>query len=485
MTTFGSKLDTLYRKLGSRGLLLAIFTAALALNVVYSLRMSLPSLPEEFGTAAWSAYFSGFGEAPPPESGGSPWLTGFLYTPVYYLIDNPVIRFRSMLVMNSIFAALIPLLTYKITAALGLAKAWQRTMCSGIVAICTAVFAHTKLITAETLCVFLPFLLFWLFISAANTKVRAVRFFLSFFAAIVLASAPAAHFRLWTLVITFILLVIYSHVILRVKAISFVGFFPAFAGFTVLQLYINQRLTGEIFTWRAIQSDYIEQLYRFAVSTWGIGVLAIILCVSALRRRNPLLKAFAFFALVYNAFLVSADSAPPFLVLFAFCFIFMHGLDFRMTTITAITLGIIFVLYYSEASLPEVSAVFCIIALLFVLVSCAERYRSHIITFSLSLALLYSGFGAVPAPVRHTEALAVSEQIYNSADAPPTYIIDNDSADFAPLLRFLNRNTTINTAESFDELPEDCFVFVRDESGGFIFAAHGERAQAYVLSQED
>jgi hypothetical protein len=477
--------------------LFAIFVIALAFNVIYSLRMSLPSLPDEFNTAAWSAYFSGFAEIPllggVPEGRGG-WLTGFLFTPIYYLIDDPVTRFRCMLIMNSVFAALLPLLTYKITASLGLEKAWQRTMCAGVVAISMAAFAHTKFITAETLCVFFPLFLFALFISSTNTKNRAARFFLSFFAAITLALALATHSRLWTLVIAFILLVLYTKYILRVNAISFAGFFPAFAGFTVLQLYINEQLTGNLFTWSDGDAAlYVEQLYRFAVSTWGAGVLGIVLCVFAfIRKDSPLpLKMFAFFALVYNTSMLFSDSASPLLVLFAFCYIFMHGLEFKKLLLTAITLGIIFLLYYSEASLPEVSAVFCVIALLFVLVSCAERYSRHIITFSLSLAFLYSVLHAavvyLPNELRRAESenaevLALSEYIYNSADAPPTYIINN--AGLAPILRFLNRNTEIKTAADSGGIPDDCFVITRGETGELVFMPRGERAEAYIISQE-
>ncbi|MCL2638816.1 MAG: hypothetical protein FWD48_10670 [Oscillospiraceae bacterium] len=481
MTSLGKKLDEYYRHLGSRGLLLALFAAALTFNIVFALRMSLPSTADEFNTMAWSAYFSGFSDI---GTEASPWLTGFLYTPFYYLFENPVIRYRSMLIMNSVFAALIPLLTYKITASLGLEKAWQRTLCALVVVVNTAVFAQTKLAGGETLRVFLPFLLFYLFIRSANAKNRAVQFFLSFFAAIALSFAPAADSRLWTLAITFILLVLYARFILRVKAISFAGFFPAYAVLTALQVYLNWLLTGE-FVFRGVgdAAPYAEQLYHFAISTWGIGVLGLCLCIRAFWRAESPLKLFAFFALLYNSFMTSGGSAPVFLVLFAFCYIFIHGLDFVETLSAAFTLGIIFTVYYYSSSLfeiAEVSAVFCVIALLFVFVSCAERYRRHMISFSLSITLLYTGLTALPAQTENAEALTVSEFIYNSSDAPPTYLLNN--ADLAPILRFLNRNTVINTAESLDELPDDCFVIFR-QNGGLIFAAQGERAEAYALSQ--
>jgi hypothetical protein len=492
VTAFGKKLDDIYRSLGNSGLLFMMFIAALIMNVVFSLHMSLPWLPDEFHTAAWSAYFSGFGELPLIDGGWSGWLTGIIYTPFYYLIDNPVIRYRCMLILNSVLAAFIPILTYKITASLGLQKAWQRTLCAVVAGIGTAVFAHTKFIGTGTLCVFLPLLLFYLFTRCIDVKNRAIRFFLSVFAALILSFAPAADLRLWMLVPAFILLVLYSKYILCVKSVSLFGFFPALTVFTALQLYVSERLMGEFFARGTESFPFIGQLYHFAVSTWGIGVLGIVLCIAAFRQKNSPLKGFAFFTLIYNAFMLFSDSASLLLVLFALCFIFIHGLEFRQLMCSAIALGAVFAPAHASAALEEVSAVFCVIALLFVLVSCAERYRSHIITFSLSLAFLYSGLNLAlfylpqqseKAELENAAALTISEYIYNSADAPPTYILDAD--DLAPILQFLNRNTIIKTADVSDELPEDCFVIMFNENNELTFTAVGEKAEAFALSQED
>ncbi|MCL2698570.1 MAG: hypothetical protein FWE74_10890 [Oscillospiraceae bacterium] len=475
MTSFGKNLDTLYRRLGNGGLIFLLFAVPLFVHVMLSLRMSLPSLPEEFAPASL-----------PVE---------IMYSPFYFLIDNPVVRYRSMLIMNGVFAALIPLLTYKITLSLGVEKAWQRTLCAVIAGAGTAVLTYTKFITTETLSVFFPFLFFWLFIRTSDVKNLFLRFLLSLIAGALSALAPVADSRLWVLVAAFILTVLYSRFILRVKTISFIAFFSSFAVLTAFHVYTN----GFILWGVGDAAPYVERLYHFAVSTWGIGVLGIILCVSAFRRADspPALKAFAFFALVYNAAAIGQglshiDSASPLLVLFAFCYVFIHGLEFNRLLITAITLGIIFAVNYSRALISEVSAVFCLIALLFVLVSCAVRYRSHIITFCMSIAMLYfsinSAFVFLPeearrAEARNAETVIISEFVFNSADAPPTYIINN--ANLAPLLRFLNNNTVIKTAGSFDELPEDCFVIFRNETGELIFEPRGERAIAFAISQEE
>jgi len=513
LSSLGKKLDDHYRRLGERGLLLALFIAALCLNVVFSLRMNLPSLlRDEFDTAAWSAYFSGYGYS---GDGSQSWLTGALYTPFYYFFDNPVIRYRSMLILNGVLASLIPLMTYKIAASLGVQKAWQKTLCAIIAGIGTAVFAYTKFIRTETLCVFFPFLLFLLLVKSSGVKNRLLRFLLSVFIAFVLAFAPAADSRLWLLVLAFIITALYSRFVLRLKTISFLGFLPAFAVFTTLQVYVSERLfataTGSAPFTREIEfvpggfENFIDGIYHLAVSTWGVGILGICLCFFLFASEKPknrsgeLLRTFAFFALFYNAFMLiipvdserSVDSASPLLIILSLSFVFIHGLDFNKLLTSAAVLGIIFALPFVPATLEEVSAVFCLFALLFVLVCCAERYRSHMISLSFFVVALFSGFNTafvfLPHEAARTEqenaaAKAISVQVYNSADAPPTYIIGNH--ELAPILRFLNRNTTINTAEHKSELPEDCFVIMINEKNELIFTAKGERAEAYALSQE-
>jgi hypothetical protein len=571
LTSYGKKLDDFYRRLGNHGLLFAMFAGALCLHIIFALGMSVPSVsPDEFQTAAWSAYFSGYADS----ASGSGWLTGILYTPFYFLIDNPVVRYRCMLILNGVFAALIPLLTYKIAASLGLQKAWQRTLCAVVTGVGASAFAYTKFIWSETLCVFLPFLLFWLLTKTSGTKNRFLKFLLSVFTALVLAFAPAADPRLWALVLSFLLSVIFARLFLRAKPVSFAGFLPASAIFAALQMYTGEQLNAAsgfsesagLFSLspQEYMQAFLGQLYYFAVSTWGIGVLGICLCIAlftklSAKTENKLLVVFAFFALAYNTLtlLMSAygaasslafyqgfyiygryiDSASPLLLILALCYIFIHGLDFKKLMFCTISLSVIFRLFFtlvlpesfilavhskqgfspvrlgtgidaaltSDSLLFAASAVFCFVALLFVFVCCAERYRKHIISLCLCLTVLYGGLHTalfyLPHEINRAErvnaaAYSVSEHIYNSADAPPTYILERP--DLAPILRFLNRNTHIGTAGTIDEFPADCFIIanperiadfgdyvvVLAETEELIFAAMGERAEAYALSQE-
>ena|GEM_PF-918651 len=609
MVSLGIKFDNLYRKIGDRGLLFLIFTAGIFLHTIFSLGMNIPSIyPDELAAMTWSAFFSGFDQSGAASNydAASGWLASALYAPFYFLISEPENRYKGMLILNSLIIALIPVFTYKITASLGLKKAWQRTLCAIAAGFGAAAFAYSKFIWSETLCVFLPFLLALLFIRSSEVKNRFLRFILSVFAAFVCAFAPAAHPRLWLLVLVFILTVIFATFILRVKSILFASFIPLFVILAAFQVYVGEYLTA-ITRGQPVSSPdfYINfgglgnfftvltgQLYYLAVSTWALGTLGVCLCVSALweyrenrRRKAPYpdsrmrrfgnadssFTAFAFFVLVYNFFMLISsaawgsaldltlyqdsfifgryiDGAAPLLLVFTLCYIFIKGLDFKKLLYSTIMLGGIFALFFTFTApklvtvkqlRPEsiqglspvrlgsaidapidldglfftVSAMFCFVALLIVFICCANRYRAHIISVCVCLTVLYScihsaviylPFEARHAQIQNRGAYAISEYIYNSSDAPPAYVLDSlteaqgENPSLAPILRFLNRYAYIGNVENYGSLPEDCFIIVKSEltaqfgddvtilaeTEGLVFAAKGEKAAAFALSQE-
>jgi hypothetical protein len=301
-----------------------------------------------------------------------------------------------------------------------------------------------------------------------------------------------------------------------VKTIALTGFGIAFAAGTAAVVYLGNSLhtamTGEAAGFELVFAfdivSIFSALYYFAVSTWGIGVLGVCLCVNAIRehKKGGLLPIFAFFSLGASLLMIvffpherHIDGAVPLLIIFTLCYVFERGLDFRTVLYSVVALGVIFALFFIFAdpdlaeAMPEVSATFCFAALLVVLVSCAERYRAHFVSLGAAVVILYSCVFAaaveLPAAIENAErqnarAYEISEYIYNSADAPPTYVM-NAPPELTYTLRFLNRDARINIAEAETELSEDCFVIMPDMRGGFTFTIRGERAQAYVLSQAE
>jgi len=519
LTALGEKTEKFYRRFGDRGIMSVLFIISVLLNTVFALRMSAPSVyPDEFNTAAWSAFFSGFGHGQGGTGveiiagGGTPWLTGAMYTPFYYLFKDPSVRYKCMLILNGLIVAFIPVLAYKITAALGHEKPWQKTLCAVVAGAGVSAFLHTKFIWSETLSVFLPFLLFWLFLKTIKIKHNVLRQIVSVFLALFCALSLAADVRMLIYAVMFLLTALYARHS-GTKTVSAAGFSIAFvlgaAGVLHLGDFLKAAMTGEAVTFDlAFGIDITEilgALYYFAVSTWGIGVLGVCLCVLTIHKRQKnVLSVFAFFAVGVNILMIvffpqgrHIDSAAPLLIIFTLCYVFACGLELRTLLHATIILGIIFALFFifctaeNAQTTREVSATFCFTALLIVLVSCAERYRAHLISIGAALFILISCVlaAAVDLPDAITraerdnrEAYAVSQHIYNSADAPPAYVI-NAPRELTYALRFLNRDARIYTADDSTELPEDCFIITPDAAGNLAFVIRGDRAIAYARSQ--
>ncbi|MCL2108079.1 MAG: hypothetical protein FWH20_01860 [Oscillospiraceae bacterium] len=600
----GIKLDFFYRKYGDRGFLVLLFMSGLVLQMIFSLRMAAPSLyPEEFVTAAWSGFLAGAYEVDTADFSVfadtgtlvSEWLLPALYAPLHYLIRSPNVLYHSMLLLNGVIAALVPLFTYKLTALLGLEKAWQRVLAAVTAAVTTAVFAYSKFLLTEILSVFLPLLTIYLLLTTAKTKHRAGLFLLSLLTAFTLAFAPAADKRLWILCIAVFVFAVFMKYFYKTNLVYYRVFIPAFVIFVIVQIAIGEYIAYSAiadtagFTLLAVISaplklfasgsfggfgnfvqGFFSGLYYLAVSTWGLGILGACLCKVAIwdslytksrKKDKAVFAGFGFFALVYNFLMVIAtawnyngaingryiDSATLLLLLFTLCYVFMRGLNFKTVLYATIALGVIFALFFvfsatalietagevsvepsriqglsplligakidapltSEQLFTAVSATFCFIALLLSLVSCTERLRAHVVSFAIALTLLYSAghaaFVFLPyetgqGELRNRNAYALSEYVYNSADAPPTYVVDLPG-NLTAFLRFQNRETYIASANSLNDLPDDCFVIITSQNfltaisnrntvgeietviDDIVFVAIGERAIAYAHSQ--
>jgi hypothetical protein len=262
-------------------------------------------------------------------------------------------------------------------------------------------FAYTKFIWSETLCIFLPLFVICLFIKTTMVKNPFLRHLLSIFTAFVLAVSPAAHPRLWLLVAAFILTVIIAKYILHVKSFYTVSFLPALGVFLAFQVYISLirsplNLLGFGGAGNTLHA-LIGQLFYFATSTWGFGMLGVCLCFSvffiknkkALPKEQALMFSFVYFTFFYNMFMliISAvqggvmlageqarqdmfifgryiDGGVPFVLILTLCYLFIYGLDFRKLLQAIIVLGVVFAAFLNftaplmvKASAPSTESI--------------------------------------------------------------------------------------------------------------------------------
>lgn len=159
--------------------------------------------------------------------------------------------------------------------------------------------------------------------------------------------------------------------------------------------------------------------------------------------------------------------------------------------------------------LLTVSAVFCVLCVFVVVISCTKKYRSAIISVVISGLTVYSliFISGTYLPMCREESVAkneavadLSESVYNQNGAPPLTLYNLNRHD-ALMLQFLNTNISVRITYDIETIPENCFVAVKKEQDvdallnsrtPFLLIAdndklklyaYGERAVAYMRSQ--
>ena len=163
-----------------------------------------------------------------------------------------------------------------------------------------------------------------------------------------------------------------------------------------------------------------------------------------------------------------------------------------------------------DSLLLTMSMTFCVMGVLIVVVSCTKKYRSIIISVIVSLITVYSlvFISVVYLPIcslesveKNTPVVKISESVFNQNGAPAVTAY-NISRHDALMLQFLNRNITVRVTYDIESVPENSFLVVRSgedvsalenswtpflqvaDSGGLRLYAYGERAAAYLVSQD-
>jgi hypothetical protein len=471
---------------------------------------------------AFHCVFAAFMELSLPESTG--FLAGILYTPAMLLFSVPRHQFIAMLVTNSLFAALIPVLVYKIAVRLGVARSWQRLLAALIAGVYPAVFTRTKFVGGGTLNLFFPFVIALLLLTCADTKNKAGKAFLAMLLALLTTVAVFSDARMLAIAMAVVLVIIVAR-FEKKNIVPLAVFFVSLAVFSLgiylfalhlkIPLTISSLFAGGIAVTESVKL-VSAHLYYFAASTWGLGVLGLVLFAKLDKKTTKedpqlsnhfIFSAFAFFSLVacmtLNVLYTPeeyTDNITPLFLIFVVCNICMYELNLRSILSTTVILGGVFTYFflspsafrelaYIENGISEfgsvfqtVSVVFCMMALLIVLVCCGGRYRIKITTAAIAAVSVYSCVYvcAVYLPYERNRTLTenapiyeLSEQIHNSQEAPPVIV----PPQTAQLLQFLNSQADIRT-----EIGDLDSYFLVDEDLQIHIV--GEKAVLYALSQE-
>lgn len=156
-----------------------------------------------------------------------------------------------------------------------------------------------------------------------------------------------------------------------------------------------------------------------------------------------------------------------------------------------------------------VSAVFCVLAIFVVVISCTKKNRSIIISVIISgltvYSLLFISGTYLPmckaeSVVKNEAVVNLSESVYNQNGAPPLTLYNLNRHD-ALMLQYLNTEVNVRITYDIETIPENCFVAVKSsedvsallnsrtpfllvaENEKLKMYAYGDRAVAYMRSQ--
>lgn len=605
-------LKRIYSRIGHRGIMLSLYAFFLAIHTILSLAVYLPTIdPNEFSAAAVAAYFTGsdWSSAMSLNSYYYGFLQAALYTPIMLFTRDPFLQYKLMVILGGAILSLIPVLVYSTSFKIGARKPWQAGLCALICGGYVTYFAHSNFIWNETMAIFFPWFIAWIFFriyhrySGKTAKVGSSLVF-----GAVLALAPAAHYRLYAVVLAVFVTLILARAVFKKKIVRWVSFISSFVLFGALQKMASMALQSALWhtldpsrlnntpenffanvgaamsdggVWRFIQT-MLAQIFYFCVSSWGLGALGISLLVVIIVRlvksrkeKAPppfadeyvLFGIFAFFSVIFTLFISCCykfgsdafytqqdtilfgrylDSVTPLAMLLALLFVFMYGLKlkhiaggaaalllssaFYFAFALPVTLGAttarmspilaIYPLLIGENSttvldftsvLAAASCAMCILALFVVIVSCAEKTKSVIISVFFLLSTIYSGIyvGAYYIPLCTSESVSknkvyteISSHIYNQAEAPEVTVY-RGARNAVAMIQYLNQNITVYSASDVHDIVENTFVVVPKGEiirfptvnkrivfteiasvGDYSIYAYGEKALAYAQSQK-
>lgn len=298
----------------------ALYAAALTLHLLMTRAATIFNLtPDEYSVTAIAAYLNGLDWSPTVSTGGYyGYFQSLFYVPVFWVTDDPYLRYRLMLMVNGLFVSLIPVIVYWLSRRAFEVNKPAAAAFSLLCGMYPSYMLLTKFTWNETMCVVLPWVFALLMYRSLGCGSAVKKQIFSCLGGLTLAAAYATHGRMLSLVaagIALELVVFFS--MKRTRVFSFIGFF----GGAAVGLFVDKLLKGyfqsalwNVGSGRASPTNTIEKMlgqlfgedgkftiarffetlighfFYFFSSTWGFGAVCVIAVITAIvmyyRRRN-------------------------------------------------------------------------------------------------------------------------------------------------------------------------------------------------------
>ncbi|MCL2070879.1 MAG: hypothetical protein FWH07_01430 [Oscillospiraceae bacterium] len=391
------------------------------------------------------------------------------------------------IIINLGLTALIPASAYAVALCLGVNNKWQRLIVALAALAYPAVIARSTLTTDESFGFLFPIILALIMLISANAKpgVKAnakaevkhpvIKPLLSVLLGVVIVAGVFVNKSMLAVAVAMILTILFARIFYKKKIVCTLEFlipvtllgvavFLSDGGAASLTDFVARPNFPRGFDSVDLIRLITGQLYYFAVSTWGLGILGFFLFIKALANtkakevpkpekpvRISLFLMFAFLSVFFNLAISVIerlrfnlyesqealmygkyiDSVCPLLLVAVICCIFVYEnnslplLDLRTILFAVVLMGAIFTAFFAwtaeiivnadnvtiseipglyplrigvgtgslitlETLFLSVSAVYSLMALFIVFISCARRYRRYIISGTIAAIALYS-----------------------------------------------------------------------------------------------
>lgn len=301
-------------------IMVVIYAAALTLHMLITCAATIFNLtPDEYSVTAIAAYLNGLDWSPTVSTGGYyGYFQSLFYVPVFWVTDDPYLRYRLMLVINGVLMSFIPVIAYWLSRRAFDVNRPAAAVFSLICGLYPSYMLLTNFTWNETMCCLLPWIFLLLLYNAYGCENTIKKQVLSCLGGLTLAAAYATHGRMLSLVAAGIVLefvVFFS--MKRTRLFCFSGFF----GGTVVGLFVDKALKQffqgalwNVGSGRSAPINTIEKMIsqlfgengRFSIarffqtlighffyffsSTWGFGAVCVVMIITAVvmyyRRRN-------------------------------------------------------------------------------------------------------------------------------------------------------------------------------------------------------
>ncbi len=278
-----------YDSFGDRGVMFILYALAFVMNAIPAVFAEMFSVyPDEINVAGVAALYSGrdWSGLLSRTGGVSGYVQALFYTPLFWVLKNPYVLYKAMLIVNALLVSFIPLIVYHLAGKFGVMRVRRKLLIAFCCGMYVSYITNSKFIWNEPLTCLLGWLLVLSLFSAWDKSSHGSRALASVLVGFLCALSYASNKRLISLVAAVVLTVIFARFVLKEKILNLpiftLSIAVSFLAEHFTRISVDSALNGGVPLDSEISMDaagrffgvFFSHIYAFMTSTIGMGSLA-------------------------------------------------------------------------------------------------------------------------------------------------------------------------------------------------------------------